>query len=94
MKMKKFILSLITASSLTLLRAWAGDINDVTFFTKVKAYEALTDTTIVTQEGKRLPVTRGTRLNVAGFTKTEAFVISRKDRPNGFVKKADIGPVK
>lgn len=92
--MKKFILLLIAAFSLTLSQASAGDINDVTFFTKVKAYEASTDTTIVTQEGKRLPVTKGTRLNVAGFTKTEAFVISRKDRPNGFVNKADIAPAK
>lgn len=91
---RSMVVLLVTLFSLTLFKAWGADINDVTFFTKVKAYEALTDTTIVTQEGKRLPVTKGTRLNVAGFTKTEAFVISRKDRPNGFVRKADIAPAK
>lgn len=76
------------------LRTWAGSIDEVTFVKKIQTYETVVDTTIVTQEGKRIKVTKGTRLNVAGFTSTEAFVVSRKDRPTGFVKREDIVPAK
>ena len=73
---------------------WAASIDEVTFVTKVQSYQASKDTTLVTQEGKRFPITKGTVLNVAGFTQNDALVVSRKDKPNGFVKKTDIAPVK
>lgn len=76
------------------LRAWAGSIDEVTFLRKIETYEVVVDTTLVTQEGKRITVKRGTRLNVAGFTPTEAFVVSRRDRPNAFVRRRDIVPAK
>jgi len=82
-----FLFALLIAS-----RTWAASIDEVTFFTKVEPYDAIVNTTLVTQEGKRIPIDRGTRLNVAGFAATEAFIISRTDKPNGFVKKADIAP--
>ncbi|MGH7773893.1 MAG: hypothetical protein ACREQA_16845, partial [Candidatus Binatia bacterium] len=72
----------------------AGNIDDVTFLTKVQSYEAIVNTTLITQEGKRLPIERGTKLNVAGFTRAEAFVISRTDKPNGFVRREDIAPMR
>jgi hypothetical protein len=72
----------------------AASIDEVTFFTKIEAYEAIVNTTLVTQEGKRIPIDKGTRLNVAGFAGTEAFIISRTDKANGFVRKADIAPVR
>jgi hypothetical protein len=70
----------------------AASIEDVTFLTRIQVYETVADTTLVTQEGKRISLDRGTKINVAGFTATEALVVSRSDRPNGFVKKADIAP--
>jgi hypothetical protein len=70
----------------------AASIEDVTFLTRIQIYETVADTTLVTQEGKRVPLDRGTKVNVAGFTASEALVVSRSDRPNGFVKKADIAP--
>lgn len=91
---RRFLAAALILVSLFSLRAWAGNIDEVTFLKKVQTYEAVVDTTLVTQEGKRIEVTKGTRLNVAGFTATEAFVISRKDRPNGFVRRGDIVPVK
>lgn len=75
------------------LHGHAMDIDEVIFFTRVQTYEAIVDTTLVTQEGKRIPIAKGTRLNVAGFTKAVAFVISRSDKPNGFVSKADVAPL-
>jgi hypothetical protein len=84
-----FLLALLITS-----RTRAGSIDEVTFVTKVEPYETLVDTTLVTQEGKRIPIDKGTRLNVAGFTGTEAFIISRTDKPNGFVKKSDIAPAR
>ena len=91
---KWVIVFLIVSVSLVPLKAWAGDINEVTFLTKVQTYVAVVDTILVTQEGRRIRITKGTKLNVAGFTPTEAFVISRKDKPNAYVKRADIAPVK
>lgn len=76
------------------LQTWAATIDEVTFLTKVEAYETLVDTTLVTQEGKKIPVEKGTRLNVAGFTSTEAFIISRTDKANAFVRKSDIAPAR
>jgi hypothetical protein len=73
---------------------WAASIDEVTFLTKVQSYQSVNDTTLVTQEGKRLPIKKGTVLHVAGFTRNEALVISRKDKPNGFIKKTDIAPAK
>jgi hypothetical protein len=73
---------------------WTGNIDEVTFLVRVEPYEAIVNATLVTQEGKRIPIERGTRLNVAGFTKTEAFVISRTDKPNGFIRKDDIAPAR
>jgi hypothetical protein len=84
-----FLLALLIAS-----QTLAATIDEVKFLAKVEAYEAIVDTTLVTQEEKRIPVDRGTRLNVAGFTGTEAFVISRTDKPNGFVRKSDIAPAR
>jgi hypothetical protein len=75
------------------LRAWAGNIDDVTFLRKIQVYEAVVDTTLVTQEGNRIKITKGTRLNVVGFTPVEALVVSRKDKPNVFVRRNDIAPV-
>jgi hypothetical protein len=86
-----FIVSLALASIVG-SEIRAATIDDVTFLTRVDAYEAIVNTTLVTQEGKRFPIDKGTRVNVAGFTETEAFVISRTDRPNGFIRKADLAP--
>ncbi len=69
-----------------------ASIDDVVFLNRVQEYETIVNTTLVTQEGKRIPIPKGTRLNIAGFTQDEAFVISRTDRPNGFVRKDDIAP--
>lgn len=87
-----FALSFLLAV-LIALTGWAASIDDVTFLSKVEPYDTVVDTTLVTQEGKRIPIDRGTRLNVAGFTGTEAFIISRTDKANGFVRKSDIAPV-
>jgi hypothetical protein len=72
---------------------WAASIEDVTFLTRIQVYETVADTTLITQEGKRIPLDKGTKVNVAGFTATEALIVSRSDRPNAFVKKADIVPI-
>lgn len=82
------VIALVTASP-----SWAASIEDVTFLSKIQVYETIANTTLVTQEGKRIPLDRGTKVNVAGFTATEALVVSRSDRPNAFVQKADIVPV-
>jgi hypothetical protein len=71
---------------------WAASIDEVTFLSRIQVYETVANTTLVTQEGKRIPLDRGMRVNVAGFTETEALVISRSDRPNGFIRKSDITP--
>lgn len=71
---------------------WAGTIDDVTFLSKIQVYETRANTTLITQEGKRIPLDKGTKVNVAGFTETEALIISRSDRPNGFISKADLVP--
>jgi hypothetical protein len=84
-----FLLALLSP-----LGVLAASIDEVTLLTKVQPYEAVVDTTLVTQEGKRIAVERGARLNVIGFTPTEAFVVSRKDKPNAFVRRRDIAPVK
>lgn len=73
--------------------AWTGSLDDVIFLNRIEIYETLNDTTLVTQEGKRIPIPKGTRLNVAGFAGDEAFVISRTDRPNGYVWRDTIAPV-
>lgn len=90
---KRVAIVFMLLTSLVSLKVWAADINEVTFLSKVQTYEAVVDTSMVTPEGKRIPITRGTKLNVAGFTASEAFVISRKDKPNAFVKRAAIAPV-
>lgn len=93
--MRKWIVAQsVTLLLLTALQVWAATIDEVTFLTRIQPYEAIADTVLVTQEGKRIPIAYGTRVNVAGFTPTEAFVISRKDSPNGFVRKSDIAPVR
>lgn len=71
----------------------AATIDEVKFLPRIERYEATVNTTLVTQEGKRIPIDRGTRLNVAGFTSTEAFIISRTDRPNGFIRRVDLAPL-
>ena len=91
-KRKYLTLCLIVFVSLFPLEAWPGSIDEVTFLSKVEVYETIVDTSLITPEGKRLPIAKGMRLNVAGFTMTEAFVISRMDKPNGFVRKTDISP--
>jgi hypothetical protein len=72
--------------------AWPASIEDVTFLTRIQVYETIADTTLITQEGKRVPIDKGTKINVAGFTATEALVVSRSDRPNGFIRREDIAP--
>jgi hypothetical protein len=86
------ILGLVISSLLVPMHARPGSIDDVIFLNRVQDYETIVTTTLVTQEGKRIPVPKGTRLNIAGFTRDEAFVISRTDRPNGFVWRDDIAP--
>ncbi len=86
------ILGLTTCLLLVPIHAWPASLDDVVFLTRVQEYETIVDTTLVTQEGKRIPIPKGTTLNVAGFARDEAFVISRTDRPNGFVWKDDIAP--
>ncbi|MFQ5538996.1 MAG: hypothetical protein ACE5FB_01220 [Candidatus Binatia bacterium] len=89
-----FIVSLPILAFLVSLKVWAGDIEDVTFLSKVQSYVTIVDTVLVTQGGQRIPITKGTKINVAGFTKTEAFVISRRDKPNAYVKRTDIVAVR
>jgi hypothetical protein len=89
-----FILSLTVLAFLVSLKVWAGDIDEVTFLKKVQTHVTIVDTVLVTQEGRRIPITKGTKINVAGFTKTEAFVISRRDKPNAYVKRTDIVAVR
>ena len=91
--MKTLIVSLLLAV-IAGSPAWAATIDDVEFLTRIQTYETTVNTTLVTQEGKKIPLDRGTMVNVAGFTKTEAFVISRTDRPNGFIKKTDLAPAR
>jgi hypothetical protein len=74
--------------------ALPATIDEIVFLNRVQEYETIASTTLVTQEGKRIPVPKGTRLNIAGFTRDDAFVISRTDRPNGFVRKEDIAPLR
>jgi hypothetical protein len=93
-KKNLLILCLIILAWLLPLGGRAQSIDEVTFLGKIEIYETVVDTTIITQEGKRFPIARGTRLNVAGFTATEAFVISRMDKPNGFVRKSEISPLR
>src|ERR1700741_4331969 len=82
--MKTLIMSLLLAV-IAGSQAWSATIDDVEFLTRIQTYETIVNTTLVTQEGKKIPLDRGTMVNVTGFTKTEAFVISRTDRPNGFI---------
>ncbi len=91
-KTTAIVLGFIICSVLVPIRAWPASIDDVVFLNRVQEYETIVSTTLVTQEGKRIPIPKGTRLNIAGFTKDQAFVISRTDRPNGFVWKDDIAP--
>ena len=93
--MKKWIMAQLAALFfLIAFQVWAATIDEVTFLSRIQPYEAVVDTVLITQEGKRIPIAYGTRLNVAGFTATEAFVISRKDSPNGFVRKSDVAPLR
>src|SRR5919109_2873080 len=92
-KRKRLILCLIILGWLWPLDCGAQSIDEVTFLNKIEVYETVADTTLITQEGKRFPIAKGPRLNVAGFTATETFVVSRMDKPNGFVKKTEISPV-
>src|SRR5437879_10328656 len=93
-KRKSLIPCLIILVSLFPLDALSGSIDEVIFRNKVEVYETIVDTSLITQEGKRFPIAKGIRLNVVGFTTTEAFVISRMDKPNGFVRKTDISPIR
>lgn len=93
--MKKWVIVTLTVLvPLLPLKAWGGNINEITFLNKVQTYVAIVDTVLVTPEGRRIPITKGTKLNVVGFTPTEAFVISRKDRPNAYVKRTTIVSVR
>ena len=91
--MKKLLASVLLAA-MTGSRVWAATIDDVEFLTRIQTYETIVNTTLITQEGKRIPLDKGTIVHVAGFTKTEAFVISRTDRPNGFIRKTDLAPAR
>ena len=92
--MKRMLIVFVVLVSIAASQTWAATIDDVRFLTRIEAYETIVNTTLVTQEGKQIPLDKGTRVNVAGFTETEAFVISRTDRPNGFIRKADLAPVR
>ena len=86
------MLGVVICSLLVPMYARPGSIDDVIFLNRVQEYETIVTTTLVTQEGKRIPIPKGTKLNIAGFIRDEAFVISRTDRPNGFVWRNDIAP--
>jgi hypothetical protein len=90
---KTILLALVVLSSRVDPQTWAATIDDVRFLNRIETYETIVDTILVTQEGKRIPIDKGTRVNVAGFTETDAFVVSRIDRPNGFIRHADLVPV-
>jgi len=91
-KRSAVMVGVVIFSLLVPMYARPGSIDDVIFLNRVQDYETIVDTTLVTQEGKRIPIPKGTRLNIAGFTRDEAFVVSRTDRPNGFVWRDDIAP--
>lgn len=86
-------MTLLILARLLPISAWTGDIDDVMFLNRIEIYETIVNTTLVTQEGKRIPIPKGTKLNIAGFAGDEAFVISRTDRPNGYVWRDTIAPV-
>ena len=71
-----------------------GDIEDVIFLKNVQTYVTIVDSILVTQGGRRISIPKGAKINVAGFTQTEAFVISRRDKPNAYVKRTDIVAVR
>ncbi|TMA10386.1 MAG: hypothetical protein E6J89_10610 [Deltaproteobacteria bacterium] len=58
-------------------------------------YRVVRDTTLVTKaDGVRLSILKGTKVNVAGFTReNRAFVVSRWGNPDGFVPKANLEEV-
>ena len=89
-----FIASMTVLVFLVSPKAWARDIEDIIFLKNVQTYVTIVDTILVTQEGRRIPITKGTKINVAGFAQTEAFVISRRDKPNAYIKRTDIVAVR
>ncbi len=89
-KRKAAVLGCFICLLLAPISVRAATLDEVVFLNRIQEYETIAATTLVTQEGKRIPIPTGTRLNVAGFTRDQAFVISRTDRPNGFVPKEDI----
>ncbi len=91
--MKLAVIFFLVVPWLAVSQLLAATIDEVKFLPRIERYEAIANTTLVTQEGKRIPIDRGTRVNVVGFTATEAFIISRSDRPNGFIRRADLTPL-
>ena len=91
--MRLVLVTFLVAVSITASYGRAATIDEVKFLPRIERYQATVNTTLVTQEGKRIPIDKGTRVNVAGFTATEAFVISRTDRPNGFIRRGDLAPL-
>lgn len=91
--MKLALIFFLVVPCMAVSQILAATIDEVKFLARIERYEAIVNTTLVTQEGKRIPIDRGTRVNVAGFTASEAFIISRTDRPNGFIRRADLAPL-
>lgn len=52
--MKTLIVSLLLAV-IAGSQAWAATIDDVEFLTRIQTYETIVNTTLVTQEGKKIP---------------------------------------
>jgi hypothetical protein len=91
--MRLALVIFLLAASMAASHIRAATIDQVKFLPRIEPYQATVNTTLVTQEGKRIPIDKGTRVNVAGFTATEAFIISRTDRPNGFIRRGDLAPL-
>ena len=91
--MKTTWIGVMTLAGLVAARTWAASIEDVTFLNRIQVYETVANTVLVTQEGKMMPLSTGTKVNVAGFTENDALVVSRSDQPNGFVRRTDLAPI-
>jgi len=94
MTMKSYVNLIVFLTLATTAVTWAADLNQVVFLPKQEIYVITSDTMLITKDGKTISLQRGTRIHVAGFTQTEAFIISRKGRGDGFVKRTVIVPVK
>jgi general secretion pathway protein A len=77
------------------LRTTRRERDPITFLPSPTLYRVARDTTLVTKEdGTRHAILKGTKVQVVGFTReNEAFVVSRRGNPDGFVPKANLEEV-